>query len=339
MDTREKPNSRRGAMLPLIAVALPVVVILLGFAVDLAFMQLTRLELQAVTDAAARAGASALAETDSRADARLAVIRIASSNSVAGSSLNIINTEIEFGHSELQPGGRYAFRLDQEPVNAVRVTGNRTSDSATGAVSLYFGRMIGAATFEPTSTAVASFTNIDVSLVLDRSGSMRGQKIADLKSAVGAYLDELEKTKANEQVALASYSTDARTDYLLTSDYAQIRSKVNAFDANGYTAIGQGLSQGLAAVTGAGSRSTASPMIILMTDGLHNTGEGPMTYASSAAKQGIVIHTISFGADSDQQLMSDVAKETGGRYIHADNGQELIEAFRELAAHTSQLTF
>ncbi|MCA9241954.1 MAG: hypothetical protein KDA37_17205, partial [Planctomycetales bacterium] len=53
MDSRTKTKNRRGAMLPLIAIALPVVVVLLGFAVDLAFMQLTRLELQAVTDAAA----------------------------------------------------------------------------------------------------------------------------------------------------------------------------------------------------------------------------------------------------------------------------------------------
>lgn len=329
---------RRGAMLPLIAILLPVLVIFLGFAVDLAYMQNTRLELRAVTDAAARAGATTLSKTDSVAQARKAAKRIAKRNRVAGKGLQLINSDIEFGRSERSAKGNYVFNANIQPFNAVRVTGDRTDGSLTGSVPLFFGSALGVSGFQPTSASTASFLNIDVCLVLDRSGSMRGQKLRDLQDAVDAFLVELEDTLAIEHVALASYSTSATTDLALTTDYAQVRAKVNKLRANGWTAIGQGLQHGIDAVTGAGSRRSASPMIILMTDGLHNTGIRPDRVAPDAAAQGIKVYTITFGNGADRALMRVVAKQTGARHLHATNRQELIAVFQELAAVASQLT-
>jgi Flp pilus assembly protein TadG len=48
-------------MLPLIALLLPMMMIFLGFAVDLAYMQTTRMELQSAADSAARASHAAVA--------------------------------------------------------------------------------------------------------------------------------------------------------------------------------------------------------------------------------------------------------------------------------------
>ncbi len=50
-------------------------------------------------------------------------------------------------------------------------------------------------------------------------------------------------------------------------------------------------------------------------------------------KLGITIHTITFLDKADQSEMVKVARATGGFHYHASNGEELEEAFRELARH------
>jgi Ca-activated chloride channel homolog len=61
MNSRRTPNAaRHGAMLVLVAICLPLCIIMAAFAVDVAWMQLTRTELRTATDAAARAAAKEL---------------------------------------------------------------------------------------------------------------------------------------------------------------------------------------------------------------------------------------------------------------------------------------
>src|SRR6185503_1534669 len=113
---------RRGAMLPLIAILLPMLLIFLGFAVDLAYMQTTRMELQAAADSAARAGATRLSQTDDAADARTFAVQIASQNTVAGAALKLRTSEVEVGRSTRNAAGKWIFNVNGKPANAVRVT-------------------------------------------------------------------------------------------------------------------------------------------------------------------------------------------------------------------------
>src|SRR5688572_29202700 len=66
--SRRKATRRSGAMMVLIAICLPLFVIAAAFAVDVAYMQLTRTELRTATDSAARAGAKTLSLTQNPAD-------------------------------------------------------------------------------------------------------------------------------------------------------------------------------------------------------------------------------------------------------------------------------
>lgn len=322
---------RRGAMLPLIAILLPVLVILLGFSVDLAFMQATRAELRAATDTAARAGAIALVETEDSTAARAAAIDMAARNKVAGKKLTLREKDVEIGRSERNAEGQWVFTNGATPWNSVRVHADRSSKSADGAVTLFFNSIYGGADFEPKLSSVSTFLNVDVCLVLDRSGSMQGQKLKDLRNAVNVFLNELEKTDADEQVALASYSDKARLDSALITDYAPIRKKVKNYKASGMTAIGLALYEGIDGVTGSGRRNLSAPIIVLMTDGQHNRGVEPIKPAREAASQGITVHTITFGRGADIRRMRAVADETGGRHYHAISGSQLAEVFRQIA--------
>ena len=120
-----KTNARRGAIIPLIAFLLPVVILFMGFAVDVAHMQNVRLEMRAATDAAARAAANTLARTDKTRKARNKAKKIAKKNAVAGKSLGITGADIVFGRSEADKLGKYIFQAGATPANAAQVTGTR----------------------------------------------------------------------------------------------------------------------------------------------------------------------------------------------------------------------
>ena len=324
-------DERKGAILPLVAFLLPVMIIFLGFSIDLAFMQRARIELRSATDAAARAAAIELSKSGDLDQARTAAKTMASLNQVAGKPLVIADSDVEFGRSERDASGAWGFVTDATPMNSVRITGDRSGASVDGAVNLYFNSFYGGPDYEPSFTAVSSFLNVDVCLVLDRSGSMEGQKLTDLQTAVAGFFTELELTSSLEKVALASYSDASAVDQGLTTDYAVIKNDVNNFLADGYTAIGLALYSGMSAITGANASSAATPVVVLMTDGLHNRGVEPSVPALEAEAQGIIVHTITFGADADLVRMHNIANQTGGRHYHADTGAELASVFRQIA--------
>ncbi len=226
-----KTQTRRGAILPLVVITLPVMLILLGFSVDLAYMQNSRMELRAATDAAARAAATKLSQTDDVTQARAFAQLVARSNSVAGKGLELQDADIVFGRSEPSKSGRWVFNQGGNPPNSVRILSQRTSGTPGGAIPLFFGAFIGQKEFETSQTATASFLNVDICLVLDRSSSMklgvdsdeRGMSIRDkrvcaapndisrwvaLDQAVRVFTQTLRNSYAKEQVALVTYSSD-----------------------------------------------------------------------------------------------------------------------------------
>ena len=326
-------KARQGAMLVLIAVTLPLIVIMAAFAIDTAWMQLVRTELRTATDAASRAGAKALSLQQTEAAARAAAVDAASRNLVAGTPLQLRNSEIEIGQaSQATRNSRFVFSEGGILQNAVRVNGNRTDNSDGGPVDLFLGRVLGINTFDPTQTATSTQLDRDICLVLDRSGSMQGQKIIGLQRAVTAFLDSLDDTLPEEQVALVSYSTTSSFDERLTNNYGTIRNSANNFVANGFTAIGRALEDGLRAMDDVRRRPFALPVIVLMTDGRHNTGIEPIIPARTASSRSITVHTITFGDDADFGRMQAVAAETGGQHFHAPDATALERIFREIAS-------
>ncbi len=170
----------------LMAFLLPILALLAAFCVNLAHMQLTRTELVVATDAAARAGGRAFSEEQTTDAAKAAAVATALMNTVDGMPLQLRPedgaNEIEFGATS-QPGGngtRYLFtkvptsQVDANGViaSAVRVNGRRDASSLGGVIPLVFPKSFGSEYFSPVQDSVAMQVDRDISLVLDRSGSM-----------------------------------------------------------------------------------------------------------------------------------------------------------------------
>lgn len=333
--------NRRGAMLVLIAICLPIILIFTAFAINIAWMQLTRTELRTATDAAVRAGGRTLSLTQNVDTARAAAIDAAFRNNIAGDPLTLDATDVVFGNSLPDDSGKYTFNAtadDADNITGIRVTGRRTSASASGAIPMLFTGLFDRNSFEPVKTAVATQIDRDVVLVLDRSGSMgrltpAGNRWSDLKLAVVAFLVTLQQTPQDEQTGLVTYSSTASIDENLSMNYSQLMTTVNSKSPSGSTAIGLALEAAIIAIRDVNyARGNASKTIVLMTDGIHNQGPEPEGFAEDAYQDfGITVHTVTFSAGADQDTMKAVALKGGGKHWHADDLDALVTVFKEIA--------
>ena len=327
-------------MLILVLVCLPIFLVFAAFSISIAYMQLTRTELRIATDAATRAGSRTLSLRQSQSIANARAHEAAGKNLVAGDPLLLEDSDIQWGFAEPRDQGRWAFSVDPLRVNSIRVTGRRTTDAPSGNVPLPFTPFLGAAMFEPVKSSTATQIDRDISLVLDRSGSMSWPTVGysgpprwnDLLAAVDAFLIALENTPMDEQVALVSYETMSTIDHELTLQYSDIRARVGTLRPAGATGIGFGLRNGLTAVTNPSHRRVfAARTIVVMTDGHHNSGVNPTNIAALCAQQNVTVHTVTFSAGANQAHMKEVARVGGGKHWHAATRNSLINAFREIA--------
>ncbi len=406
LGSRNHPSSRRGSVMALMAFLLPVLALLAAFCINSAQMQLTRTELIVATDAAARAGGRAFSEEQTVTAAKTAAFVTAALNNVDGEPLRLrmedAANEIEFGETTQPDGvlGRYYFqKIDtsvvesgQEIASAIRVNGRRDSGSLSGRVPLIIPGMLNASDFGTSQLSVAMQVDRDISLILDRSGSMSwvdwdwpqgtspwsssalnagvgaglltthngsyyyasGVSSTEYKSwawedfynlgpaptapwddlvlAVEAFLDVLDLTSQEEQVSVASYSSWASLDTWLEKDFNVIRNTVGNLNTGGATAIGLGMQEGIQSLLDSAARPYAAKTMVVMTDGIHNSGIGPVSVASSLmGSYNLTIHTVTFGDGADQALMQQVAAIGGGKHYHAATGAQLVAIFEEIA--------
>ncbi len=324
-------------MLPLIAIMLIGFLAAVAFSVDISLMHLTRTELRTATDAASKAAAIELSNS---LDRNLAIARgqqIAALNTVHGDPLLLTPEDFRFGRSDETKSGRFEFNLDSTPTNSVRVNGRRTFASASGPIPLFFGNIFGVEFFEPVQNATATYIERDIVLVVDRSGSMRGQKFADLVSAIDVFIETLDETSVDEHVGLASYSEFASEDVQLTEDLPRITSAMAGLPVGGFTSISRGMEAGKKIMKKSRGADFVERTMIVMTDGRHNRGPEPRGIAQELASEGVQLHTITFGADADQTRMSEIAQIGGGNHYHALTGAELREIYREIALTLSTI--
>ncbi|MCA9265156.1 MAG: VWA domain-containing protein [Planctomycetales bacterium] len=355
-------RDRRGAMLILIAICLPIFLIMLVLSIDVAYMQLSKTELRTATDAAARAGSRMLSMTQDVDAARAEAVEAASRNLVAGAGLQLDDGDIEIGFSSRPDDvSRFEFTTPVDAPNSVRVTGRRTSGSLSGPVNLLVGSILGTSQFQPTHQAVSTQIDRDIALVIDRSGSMTFAENSttfppgwspcdpppltarwyDVVRATEAFLEELEDTPQTELVGLASYNETGRQDHDLDEDYTEIRDAVDDITQNfcgGSTGIGRGMIEGLDIVLDDNfNRPFASKVLVVLTDGNHNTGVIPETIARQAADQDVIVFTVTFSNQADQARMQRTADIGGGKHFHAPTGDDLVDVFREIAKTAANL--
>jgi len=163
---------RNGAAHVLIAAMLFTFLVVAAITVDFAYMQLIRTELRTATDAAAKAGAEALARTQNANAARAAAVQYAGLNQVGGRPFAISTGDVTLGRVTGQAGGAWTFTANATPFNSVRVNARVGNGGTTAAIPTFFAPALGHAPFATASQATAGQQMVEVCLCIDRSGSM-----------------------------------------------------------------------------------------------------------------------------------------------------------------------
>ncbi|MBP8002763.1 MAG: VWA domain-containing protein [Candidatus Promineifilaceae bacterium] len=167
----------------------------------------------------------------------------------------------------------------------------------------------------PNRAAATSHAPLNFSLLLDRSGSMSGEKIKHLREAVKRVLDQLQP---EDFVSLIAFNT--KTELLAAATSAahkeNLKNKIDRLKADGGTDIGPAMKVGLGEI-----HKVATPdkinRLILLTDGETNNEKECQRQADEAGRQGVPIIALGLGTDWNETLLEDLVAR-GGANGYAD---------------------
>ncbi|MBR0030617.1 MAG: VWA domain-containing protein [Bacteroidales bacterium] len=194
---------------------------------------------------------------------------------------------------------------------------------------------------------------IDISLAMDVSTSMLARDFKpDRISAAKDIAIEFIAQRPSDRMAIVVFAGESYTQCPLTTDRAtliNLMKEVQTGLIEDGTAIGNGLATAVARMKDSDAKSR---VVILLTDGVNNSGEvSPQTAAEIAKTYGIRVYTIGVGANGmapypvmtpwgvemqqmkveiDEELLKEIASVTGGRYFRATDNTKLSEIYSEI---------
>lgn len=206
-----------------------------------------------------------------------------------------------------------------------------------------------------TSISTRSVRGIDIIMAVDVSASMlardlRPNRLDALREVASHFI----QNRTNDRIGLVVYAGESYTKTPLTIDkniLLQSLYDIKFGEIKDGTAIGLGLATSINRIKDSDAKSK---VIILLTDGVNNTGFiDPNTASEMAKALGIKVYTIGIGTNGmamspvainpdgtyryaniqvviDEELMKEIAKETGGKYFRATSTDKLEEIYEEI---------
>lgn len=170
---------------------------------------------------------------------------------------------------------------------------------------------------------------INLALVLDTSGSMEGQPIADARRATETLLDSLQP---GDRLSVVVFHSE--TELLLPSTVIdrgsldELRARIRTMEARGTTDLAGGLQAGLEEVTRYYDARGIN-RLVLLSDGVPNDGTMVRPLATAAGERHIGITALGLGLDYDEVLLADVATASGGRFHYVADSSTVAEVFTD----------
>ena len=169
---------------------------------------------------------------------------------------------------------------------------------------------------------------LNLALVLDTSGSMRGEAIEKLKLATAEILSML---RPDDAISIVTFGSEV--DVLVESQTAQeldgsaLAGSLDSLQAEGTTNLAGGLARGLAQIR---VHQTAESIdwIVLLGDGVPNDPDAVWPVTEQAKRIQVHIAALGLGLDFDAVLMGEIAQRTHGLYEYVETPSQVAQVFR-----------
>lgn len=166
---------------------------------------------------------------------------------------------------------------------------------------------------------------IDLALVLDRSGSMRGEPLLAAKAAA---LDAIDLMEEGDRISLVTFDNTVEVVFPPSSvtDRRPLYRAVEGIETRGTTSLHAGWVEGTQQLVNL-LDDDRSARALLLTDGQANVGvTDPLLIAQDVAKLGevgVTTSTVGLGRGFQEDLLSMVAEAGGGRFAYAETPSDL----------------
>lgn len=167
---------------------------------------------------------------------------------------------------------------------------------------------------------------LNLSLVMDRSGSMQGDKLDYVKKALAFVIEQLQ---AEDKLSIVTY--DDAVDVLFAQqpvrDKASLLRQVAGIAAGNTTNLSGGMLEGFAQVRGTKTAGSVN-RVLLLSDGLANEGVTDPEKLQQIARtkfmeDGVGLSSFGVGADYNEDLMTALAEHGGGNYFFIDQADKI----------------
>lgn len=187
------------------------------------------------------------------------------------------------------------------------------------------------------NASVPEKINLDVIFAIDSSESMRYNDPGGIrKECVKKFLDEMDITR--DRVGLVSWNHNIDFSIAPTSNFSEVRNRVEEVDEEGGTNLDAGLSEAINLLR-SNPRANVRQIIIFLTDGMgdYTPAEEPGSPLKYAIEGGYKIYTVGLGTRIDEEALEEIANVTNGKYLYAEDAEVLKEVFEEIRRDITEI--
>jgi uncharacterized protein YegL len=198
-----------------------------------------------------------------------------------------------------------------------------------GAVTVGSGVTV-ALSMQAVGDCTSTGSPVDAMLVIDRSGSMGGQRIVDAKAAANTFVDEMSLPPDRVGVASFASSGAGSLDAGLTDAEADVATAINGLNAGGMTDMEEGLEFAETELLDNGDPAKA-PVIIILSDGHHNESTPGELQATADRIKGAGIRIISIGLGNANANQLRAIASSADDYYYAPDSTQLAAIYQQIA--------
>jgi Ca-activated chloride channel homolog len=171
---------------------------------------------------------------------------------------------------------------------------------------------------------------INLGLILDCSGSMKGLPLETVKKAAQRIISQL---RPQDRLSVVSFDHQARTiiaNQLVGNSADSLVARIEQLQAGGGTSIDEGIKLGLREMISAATDSTSHAFVLTDGENEHGDNERCIKLAGFSTENKVTLHTLGFGEHWNQNILEKIADVGSGTLAYIEQPENAIAEFSRI---------